>query len=289
MRYEGMIYRPPSEARSLIVQVTVGCSHNTCTFCTMYRDKHFHVRPEQEVLEDLAEAAEVYGGHVRRVFLADGDALVLSNARLLRIIDFINTHFPAVERVTAYATAADILRKTGAELAELRAAGLTMVYVGAESGDPQVLSDIRKDVTCEEMIEAAGKLKKAGIALSLTLISGLGGKARLREHALGSAALVSAMKPEYVGFLTLMLDEDAPIMREILEGRLLLLTPRDVMEELRLFLSNVDSEGTVFRANHASNYVPVGGTLNAGIPAMLAAIEEAERRSAYRPEGWRAL
>ena len=152
-----------------------------------------------------------------------------------------------------------------------------------------MLSDIRKDVTCEEMIEAARKLKKAGIALSLTLISGLGGKARLREHALGSAALVSAMKPEYVGFLTLMLDEDAPIMREILEGRLLLLTPRDVMEELRLFLSNVDSEGTVFRANHASNYVPVGGTLNAGIPAMLAAIEEAERRSAYRPEGWRAL
>ena len=195
MRYEGDIYRPPSEARSLIVQVTVGCAHNTCTFCTMYKAKQFRVRPQAEILEDLAGAAADYGDLVRKIFLADGDALIVQTDRLLEILDFCRERFPVLERVTAYATAQDILRKTDEELAALRAHGLEMVYVGAESGDPQILTDIRKDVTCEELIKAAAKAKRAGIAVSLTLISGLGGKARLAEHAVKSAELVSAMKP----------------------------------------------------------------------------------------------
>ena len=289
MRYEGDIYRPPSEARSLIVQVTVGCAHNTCTFCTMYKAKQFRVRPQAEILEDLAGAAADYGDLVRKIFLADGDALIVQTDRLLEILDFCRERFPVLERVTAYATAQDILRKTDEELAALRAHGLEMVYVGAESGDPQILTDIRKDVTCEELIEAAAKAKRAGIAVSLTLISGLGGKARLAEHAVKSAELVSAMKPEYLGFLTLMLDPAAPIMKEIREGRLKLLEPADVAEEMRLFLSNVDSEGTVFRANHASNYITLKGTLNRDIPEMLTYLDRVRAQGAYRPEGWRRL
>ena len=164
-----------------------------------------------------------------------------------------------------------------------------MVYVGAESGDPVILAHVKKDVTVEEMIQAADKLKKCGIQLSLTLISGLGGKERLREHALESARLVSAMKPEYLGFLTLMLEKGAPILEEIQAGQLTLLSPDAVMEEMKLFLTHVDSDGTVFRANHASNYLALKGTLNGDIPAMLAQVEEAEKKQKYKSERYRML
>ncbi len=289
MRYEGMVYRPPSEARSLIVQVTIGCSHNSCTFCTMYKDKKFRVRDKREVFEDLRQASREYGGGIARVFLADGDALVLPTADLLEILECVHVCFPYVERITAYATARDILRKSDEELKELQQAGLSMVYVGAESGDPKVLADVKKHVTCEEMIEAADKLKKSGIKLSLTLISGLGGRERKEEHAIHSAELVSAMRPEYLGFLTLMLEEPAPILQTIADGKLHLLTPAEVLEEMRLFLQHVDSEGTVFRSNHASNYITLRGTLNGDIPAMLSYLDQVEEREKYRPEWSRAL
>lgn len=289
MRYEGTVYRPPSEARSLIIQVTIGCSHNTCTFCTMYKDKKFRIRNKEEIYMDLDEMAEAYGELPLRIFLADGDALVLKNKDLLEILSFIRIKFPFCERVTAYATARDILRKTDEELLELKKTGLSMVYVGAESGDPVILAHVKKNVTVEEMIEAADKLKRCGISLSLTLISGLGGKERLREHALESARLVSNMKPEYLGFLTLMLEEGAPILEEIRAGAMVLLSPDDVMEEMKLFLSHVDSEGTVFRANHASNYLTLKGTLNKDIPAMLARVEEAEKNQKYKSERYRML
>lgn len=289
MRYEGTVYRPPSEARSLIIQVTIGCSHNTCTFCTMYKDKKFHIRNKEEIFMDLDEMAEAYGELPLRIFLADGDALVLKNKDLLDILSFIRIKFPFCERVTAYATARDILRKTDEELLALKKEGLSMVYVGAESGDPVILARVKKDVTVEEMIEAADKLKRCGISLSLTLISGLGGKERLREHALESARLVSNMKPEYLGFLTLMLEEGAPILEEIRAGAMVLLSPDDVMEEMKLFLTHVDSEGTVFRANHASNYLTLKGTLNKDIPAMLARVEEAEKNQKYKSERYRML
>ena len=289
MRYEGSVYRPPSEARSLIIQVTIGCSHNTCTFCSMYKDKKFRIRHKEEIFMDLDEMAESYGELPLRIFLADGDALVLKTEDLLEILFFIRIKFPFCQRVTAYATAKDILRKTEEELSALKKAGLSMVYVGAESGDPVILTHVKKDVTEEEMIQAADKLKKSGIQLSLTLISGLGGKERLREHALESARLVSAMKPEYLGFLTLMLEESAPILKEIRAGDMTLLSPDDVMEEMKIFLSHVDSEGTVFRANHASNYLALKGTLNGDIPAMLARVEEAEKNQRYKSERYRML
>lgn len=289
MRYEGTVYRPPSEARSLIIQVTIGCSHNTCTFCTMYKDKRFRIRSKEEIFMDLDEMSSAYGELPLRIFLADGDALVLKTRDLLDILSFIRVKFPFCERVTAYATARDILRKTDEELQALKKEGLSMVYVGAESGDPVILAHVKKDVTVEEMIQAADKLKKCGIQLSLTLISGLGGKERLREHALESARLVSAMKPEYLGFLTLMLEKGAPILEEIQAGQLTLLSPDAVMEEMKLFLTHVDSDGTVFRANHASNYLALKGTLNGDIPAMLAQVEEAEKKQKYKSERYRML
>lgn len=289
MRYEGTVYRPPSEARSLIIQVTIGCSHNTCTFCTMYKDKKFRIRSKEEIFMDLDEMSSAYGELPLRIFLADGDALVLKTRDLLDIPSFIRVKFPFCERVTAYATARDILRKTDEELQALKKEGLSMVYVGAESGDPVILAHVKKDVTVEEMIQAADKLKKCGIQLSLTLISGLGGKERLREHALESARLVSAMKPEYLGFLTLMLEKGAPILEEIQAGQLTLLSPDAVMEEMKLFLTHVDSDGTVFRANHASNYLALKGTLNGDIPAMLAQVEEAEKKQKYKSERYRML
>ena len=284
MRYEGTVYRPPSEARSLIIQVTIGCSHNTCTFCTMYKDKKFRIRSKEEIFMDLDEMSSAYGELPLRIFLADGDALVLKTRDLLDILSFIRVKFPFCERVTAYATAGDILAVTGCG-----PTALSMVYVGAESGDPVILAHVKKDVTVEEMIQAADKLKKCGIQLSLTLISGLGGKERLREHALESARLVSAMKPEYLGFLTLMLEKGAPILEEIQAGQLTLLSPDAVMEEMKLFLTHVDSDGTVFRANHASNYLALKGTLNGDIPAMLAQVEEAEKKQKYKSERYRML
>ena len=289
MRYEGDVYRPPSEARSLIIQVTIGCSNNSCTFCTMYKNKKFRVRNREEIFADLDEMAERYGQLPLRIFLADGDALILKTTDLLDILSHIRLRFPFCERVTAYATARDILGKSEEELRLLRKEGLSMVYVGAESGDPVILKQVHKNVTTDQMRKAAEKLKRCGIALSLTLISGLGGRERLREHALASAQLVSDMKPEYLGFLTLMLDEGAPLLSDIRAGRMTLLSPDDVMEEMRLFLDHVDAEGTVFRSNHASNYLSLRGTLNRDIPAMLARVEEAEKHQIYKSERYRAL
>lgn len=289
MNYEGIVYRPPSEARSLILQVTIGCAHNSCTFCTMYKDKRFRIRSREEIFADLQEAASVYGDLPIRIFLADGDALVLPTKKLLEILDEIRRLFPYAKRVTAYATASDVLRKPVKDLQKLKDAGLEMVYMGAESGCEQVLDHIRKGVTAEQMILAGSRLKESGIQLSLTLISGIGGRRYLREHAIDSAALVSRMKPEYLGFLTLMLESGAQIMDEIRSGSMELLKPHEVVEEMRLFLEHVDAEGTVFRANHASNYILLKGTLNRDIPQMLKYLKQIEEERGYRPESMRGL
>ena len=289
MRYEGLVYRPPSEARSLIVQVTIGCAHNKCTFCTMYKDKQFRVRKKEEVLEDFQMAYDTYGDRIRRIFLADGDALIVRTPDLLDILNFIREKFPSTERVTSYGTPGDILRKSEEELKSLARAGLDMVYMGAESGDAVTLERINKGVTREEIIEAGQKLRRCGIRSSITLISGLGGRERKREHAVESAKLISAIKPDYVGFLTLMLDDSTEIYRQIQAGEMELLTPEEVVEEMRLFLTNVDSQGTMFRANHASNYVILKGNLNEDIEEMLQRLDEVEKAGKYRPERVRGL
>ena len=289
MEYEGIVYRPPSEARSLIIQITIGCRHNQCSFCSMYKDKIFRVRSRGEIYKDLEEKSLLYGHHPLRVFLADGDALTLDTEQLLEILGWINRLFPHCQRVTIYGTAGDVLKKTVADLIALKNAGLAMVYMGAESGSDEILKHIRKGLRTEQMIRAGEMLKEAGIDLSLTLISGLGGEKMLREHALMSADLVSRIRPEYLGYLTLLLEKGTPMWEEVASGKMTLLRPEEVLEEMKLFLEHVDSEGTVFRATHASNYLTLRGKLNRDIPKMIRQIVQAEEQQSFRPESLRGL
>lgn len=289
MEYEGIVYRPPSEARSFILQVTIGCANNSCTFCTMYKDKQFRIRTMDEIRCDIAEVSERYGSSRIRIFLADGDALVLETGQLLKILHLLHEYFPNADRITSYGTPKDVLRKTPQQLHALREAGLDMVYMGAESGCDEVLAEIKKNATSEEIALAGQRLRDAGIAVSVTLISGLGGKTHLKEHAVDSAKLISAICPEYVGFLTLMLDGTAPIEERIRTGQMELLTPEEIVDEMELFLRHVDAPGTVFRSNHASNYMLLKGTLNDDIPAMLSQLEKIRETHGYRSESWRSL
>lgn len=244
MEYEGIVYRPPSEARSLIIQVTIGCAHNTCTFCNMYKEKTFRIRRMDEILADLEEVSHNrYAPYIERVFLADGDALVIKTEDLLTILEEVRRLFPGVKRVASYGTAQDILRKTEEDLRKLREAGLGIVYVGAESGDNEILEYIHKGVTAEEVIAAGQKLKRCGIQTSVTLISGLGGRGRVRQHALSCARLVTEMNPEYASFLTLRLYEGTPMYADVVEGRFARITPDEIMDEMEIFLKHVDSPG----------------------------------------------
>lgn len=289
MRYEGAVYRPPSEARSLIIQLTIGCARNTCKFCAMYKDKSFRVRDLEEVIEDLKEAKDYYGDNVRRIFFADGDALIVKTKDLLYILDETKKIFPSVQRISVYGAPKDILGKSLEELITLRENGLDMVYLGIESGDDDVLSYVEKGATQAEMIEAGKKVREAGMILSATLISGLGGIKHLENHAINSAKVISEIKPEYVGFLTLMLEPGTPMYDEVNNGNIKLLTPLEVVREMEMFITNVDSEGTVFRSNHASNYIPLSGNLNADKPRLLAEIKKASEMNNFKPESYRGF
>ena len=290
MRYEGTVYRPPSEAGSLIIQLTIGCARNTCTFCNMYKDKKFRIRPLEEVVEDLEMARSYYSRiKVRRIFLADGDALIVKTEDFLYIIANCMEIFPEVERISVYGAPKDILHKTPEELATLKAAGRDMVYMGLECGADEVLQAVKKGVTADEMIEAGKKVRAAGMILSMTVISGLGGKKLWREHALGSARVISAIKPEYVGFLTLMIEPGTEMYDQYNRGEIELLTPHEVLDETELFIRSVDAEGTMFRSNHASNYIPLGGTLNGERDKILEQIEISRRKSKFRPDVFRGI
>ena len=290
MRYEGMIYRPPSEAYSLLVQVTIGCSHNSCTFCNMYIDKQFRVRDEAEVFEDLKEARSTYS-YVERVFLCDGDALCLSAERLVRILDKIYELFPECRRVNVYGNTIDVLAKTPEELSMLAEHGLKMVYLGAESGDPEVLRAIRKGSTREEIIKAVHMLEDAGIRTSVTFISGLAGKAGWRSHAVNTGTMISEMGASYVALLTLMLDPRTEIARQIREGEFEVLSPEEVVAETYLLLENADPKvSCVFRSNHASNYLSLKGNLPEDKERMLAKLKKAMDDSGMlKDERFRAL
>lgn len=292
MQYEGMVYRPPSEAYSLIIQVTIGCSHNKCRFCSMYKDKQFHIRQLEDILADLRECRAYYS-RVKRIFLADGDALCLSNAKLLAILEAIRELFPECERVGVYGRATDILRKSPEELAALREAGIGIVYVGAESGNPEVLARMCKRATREELIAGVRRAEDAGIAASVSFISGLGGRELWKEHAVDSATMISEMHPSYASWLTLMLDPAAPVTQDIAEGRFELLKPAEVLEEMDVMLSHIDmpkGSTCVFRSNHASNYLSLKGDLPKDTEKMLAVVRQAkENRDMLRPEFWRAL
>ena len=289
MRYKGSVYRPPSEARSLIVQVTYGCRHNTCAFCSMYKAKKFELRPMDEILEDFDLARQAYS-KVGRIFLADGDALIRSAADLERILEYIAQKFPECERVTCYASPSSIHKRTPEELKRLRERNLTMVYMGLESGCDEVLKRMRKGHTAAEIVSAGQKINAAGIDLSVTAISGLGGVELWREHAMDTAKALSAMKPAYIGLLTLMVEPGTPLYDWVQTGQFRLLDSRQVLEETALLVAQLDCEGAVFRMNHASNYLTLKGTLNEDKQALLKRIHSAmSGRTDLRPEYFRAL
>lgn len=282
MRFEGTVYRPPSEASSLIIQATIGCAHNTCTFCNMYLEKKFRIRKTKEIIADIEEAAvSRYASYIRRVFLADGDALVMPTEQLLAILQAVKRLLPHVKRVTSYGTALDVLRKSDEELKLLKCNGLAMVYLGAESGDDDILRMVKKDMTAEDMAKAGQKLKKSGILCSVTFISGLGGREMIESHAVKSAVLTGRMQPAYASFLTLQIVEGTPMYEDLHAGRFQRITTDECVKEMQLYLSHVDSEGTIFRMNHASNCFRLAGTLNADIPAMQKVLSEVASGERY--------
>ncbi len=275
MRYEGRVFRPPSEAFSLIVQVTVGCSNNTCKFCDMYKEKRFHLRPLEDVLYDFDLARRAYS-RIDRVFLADGDALIRKCDDLLAILEHIKQTIPECTRVTSYASPQSLLfSKTPAELEQLKKAGLDMVYIGLESGSDSVLKLMDKRVTPGDIITAVKKAKSAGIKVSVTAISGLGGQDMTEEHAIKTGEALSEMNPEYIGLLTLMVERGTPLYDWVKEGSFKLLTPEQVLTETKLMLESTNSPGSVFRMNHASNYLSLKGTLNFDTPRLLRELDEA--------------
>lgn len=290
MRYVGDIYRPPSEAYSLLLQVTIGCSHNKCTFCSMFKDKQFYVRNIEEVIEDLVDARKSYR-NVDKIFLCDGDALCLSNSKLLVILDKIRELFPECQRVSSYGSPLDILRKTKEELVELKNNGLGMIYIGAESGDDEVLKAIKKDVTASEIIDAVKKIEASGIMSSVTFISGLAGREGWKNHAIKSGEMITEMNASYVGLLTLMLDPRAPITETLKKGEMTLLNGEEVVAETYLMLKHMNpSKNCVFRSNHASNYVSLRGNLPEDKERMMLQLEKAMSDSGLlKDERFRAL
>lgn len=289
MEYEGEVYRPPSEARSLIVQVTIGCSHNGCSFCTMYKGKQFRCRSFQDILMSLRAYRSLHT-RVERIFLADGDALIIETSTLIRILKAIKTIFPECQRVSSYATPRDLLSKSLQDLISLKTHGLSMVYMGIESGCDRVLKAINKGVTSQDISLAGQRAVQAGMVLSVTLISGLGGRKNTRSHALESARLVSEIKPAYLGLLTLMVDEGTPMAYDIESGQVELLSPREVLEETYMFLEHLRVEDCIFRSNHASNYVALAGHLQADQGRLLMEIKtHLNKAYDYKDEAFRGL
>ena len=285
MKYEGIVYRPPSEAYSLIVQVTIGCSQNHCAFCSMYKTKQFRIRSTDEIIDDFMEAREMYP-KIEKIFLADGDALICPVQDLEMILKLIRKKFPECRQVTCYASPKSILLKKTDELKRLCQLGLSMVYMGLESGSDKVLEYMKKGADSKEMIKAAEKIHNAGIRLSVTAISGLGGKKWWKEHAVETGKVLSEMKPEYAGLLTLMIEEGVPLEQEIKSGRFQLMNPYEILIETREMLEHMDCSGCIFRSNHASNYISLRGTLNKDKEKLIKQLDQAVSGSAHLKSEW---
>ncbi len=294
MDYVGRIFRPPSEAHSLLLQVTVGCSHNRCSYCDMYRDKQFKPKPWPTIEQDLREAARHGARGLRsdKVFLCDGDALILSTKRLLEILAGIRTHLPWVTRVGTYGDTRSVGNKSVEELRALREAGLGIVYHGMESGSDEVLARIDKGGTRAELIATADKLRAADLVHSVIVLLGIGGEALSERHAHETASALSRMDPPYVGALTTTVLPGTPLFEQQARGEFVLPGKFRMLEELRTIVAELECSNCRFSSNHASNYVPLRGTLPHDKPAMLAVLDEIIARGDERllkPERLRAL
>jgi radical SAM superfamily enzyme YgiQ (UPF0313 family) len=289
MHYEGVIIRPPSEAESILLQVTVGCSHNKCTFCGTYKGERFRIKDQTIIDADIRYAAENLS-FLRRVFLTDGDALILPQPKLVRLLTRIREALPRVQRVGLYGNAKSILRKTPEELATLRTLGLGIVYLGLESGDAEVLREIKKGVTPERLIEAGQRVREAGLKLSVTALLGIAGRDRSLIHARATGAALTAMNPNYVGVLTLMVLPNTEIGEKVSDGSFELQTQPELLLELREMLFHTHLTRGIFLSNHASNYLPLKVKMPADKERALQAIDAAISGTIpLKPEWLRAL
>jgi radical SAM superfamily enzyme YgiQ (UPF0313 family) len=289
MHYEGTIIRPPSEANSILLQVTVGCSRNKCTFCGTYAGERFRIKPDSIIMEDIAFAAK-YCQRQRRVFLCDGDAMIIPQKRLLMILKEIKGQLPWVTRVGAYANAKSLKMKTLDELRLLKEHGLGIAYMGLETGDDETLKKINKGAMSNDMIEMGRKAKKAGIKLSITVLLGIAGRKRSQIHAEETGRVLSAIDPDYVGALSLMLIPGTPLFEDYQSGRFSLIEPAEMLAELRTMLYSTNLSKGLFHANHASNYLPIRARLPRDKAATLSLIEQAlDGKIALKPEYLRGL
>ncbi len=291
MHYHGMVIRPPSEARSLILQITYGCSHNKCTFCPTYLDKPFKIRDLDDILDDI-QSAQILLPHTRRVFLADGNALVLKTEMLYEILDTLNASFTDLGRIGIYANASDIIRKTDSELRNLASKKLSIIYIGLESGSDKVLKRVNKGATVRGIIQAVTKAQDNGIKVSVIALLGLGGTLLWKEHAIETGKAISAMNPRFFSVLTVMVVPGTLLHEQMIHGDFELPEPLEMLHELRLMLEHTDvKKGCIFRTNHASNYLALAGTLPRDKSRLLEEIDEAlsAGESNLRPEELRCL
>ena len=277
MRYDSdLLYRPPGEWKSYLLQCTIGCSHNKCTFCAMYKEKKFRIRPTEEILEDIDMAREYYGPRLRRVFLMDGDAIIIKTEDMLRILHKLYKSFPNLEKVTTYAGPKSTLAKSVDELKALRQAGLTRAYLGVESGSDAILKSINKGCTADEMLRAGQHLVEAGIDLWAIIIMGLAGQdGDWEEHILSTAKMISEMKPRHLSAMTFAPAKGTPLGSDVLAGKFKVCTPDQILEECRLLLQHLDVDPLHFTSNHASNYLPLKGSLPEEREKFISLIDQA--------------
>lgn len=282
--YSMPLYRPPSEASSLIIQVTEGCSHNKCRFCYMYKCKQFRLKSDEEIKEHI-KYLKTYDQNPERIFLADGNVLCLKTEKLIGLLDYIKNEFPSVQRISSYSGPLDLIRKTDDELMLIHKAGLSMLYMGVESGSDNVLSMMQKGVTQQQMIEAGQKAVRAGYKFSCMIISGLGGTEFMEEHALESAKVITAINPHYFSLLRLVAEEESELAEDIRQGKFKLLTPIQTIDESIIMLENINLTDCIFRANHVSNYINQAGTLNKDRDMLVARLKKFRNSSEFIPMG----
>jgi radical SAM superfamily enzyme YgiQ (UPF0313 family) len=290
MKYEGMIIRPPSEAGSLLLQATVGCSHNKCTFCPTYKGERFRIKSFEEIEEDILEASRY--GAIRRVFICDGDALIIPQKKLLPIIKSIKHNIKGLERIGTYANTKSILRKTPEELRELRELGLSIAYLGVETGNEELLKKIQKGATYDQMVEGGRRIKEAGITLSVTVLLGIGGIEMSEAHAIDTARILTDIDPDYAGALTVMVVPGTELYNEQMAGEFQLPDTFGFLEELRIMIAESDFTNCFFTSNHASNYLPIKARMPEEKEETLRTIERvigSRNRKILRPEFMRGL
>lgn len=291
MNYEIPLYRPPSEANSLIFQITIGCSYNRCKFCYMYRGKRFRIKRTDVIKEEIDEASK-YEPYTERIFLADGDALVIRTDMMIDILYYMRKRFAHLKRVSAYASPSNILDKSLSELRDIQEAGLKLLYIGVESGDDEILKMVDKGADRKDIIRSIKKAGEAGFRTSTTVILGLGGRERSRQHSENTASLVNEAEPDYLSLLTLMLGPFEENYINDVGGSLSLLDPIETLVEIREIIKGINIKGVIFRTNHASNYLPLKGTLSEDkvrlINILNRAIED-PTGSYLRPEYMRGL